>query len=114
MREIPARLMKQTRVACIFAAIALAVAGFAAPLFADDAATIDLLCGAPWKFTGQDWGGNVRTRVFGKDGTFTTQESERETGTWAITGNTIVLTFKGNGQHKDVLSLPLNPLGSSG
>jgi len=74
-------------------------------------ATIDLLTSAPWKVTG-DAKGWSRTRVFKKNGTFTTEGEGTEYGRWKISDNMIALTFAD--KHVDTMTLPLDPKNTRG
>lgn len=73
------------------------------------AANIALLVSGPWKISGSDWSD---TRIFAKNGTFTTVSHLDEHGHWRVSGRTIILTFADD--HQDTLSLPLDPAGTPG
>jgi hypothetical protein len=73
------------------------------------ATTVALLISGPWKLSTAGW---ADVRVFMKDGTFMTVHRTDENGHWEISGNAIILTFP-NG-HKDSITLPLNPKGTTG
>lgn len=105
--------MNKNGVGRIVAAILVAVCGFGGKLVADDSASIDLLCSAPWQVIGEGGGGWARIRIFQKDGTFTTQNVPIESGSWSISGNTITLVFNAD-KHTDIISLPLDPKGTAG
>jgi hypothetical protein len=76
----------------------------------EQAAIVDMLTSAPWKFSGTNW---TLVRIFDKDGTFRTLSARRQTGHWQIAGGSVVLTYNMDG-HKDTLTLPLNPKGTPG
>lgn len=82
-----------------------------APIVAQskEAAAVALVA-APWRITAK-WWFNIRT--FAKDGTFTTQGWEDQGGTWAIADNVVTLTFTKDA-HKETLSLPIDPRGTTG
>ena len=137
----PPRAAMSTRryLLLIAAGSALIAVGGAGRLFADDAATVNLLCAAPWEVTGTfqppppptpppgaatpmpgqgvpqivhrppvPW---TRVRTFNKDGTFSTEGVDIESGTWVMDKGRILLVFA---NHKDTITLPLNPQGTFG
>ena len=105
----------------------------------NDLATINALCSAPWEVCGQvealrtpatapgrtpspvatNAAANARNfyakwcwvRNFQPDGTFTTDGRSIESGSWAIKGNSVVLTFA---DHTDTMTLPVDPDGCDG
>jgi hypothetical protein len=74
-----------------------------------NAAYAQLLESAPWKITGMGW---TVTRIFAKDGTFTTDDHPLEFGTWKIANGKISLFFNGANGHIDTIDLPLDPDGT--
>lgn len=99
-----------THPAAVFPGLPAPAPASRAPILAQskDAAENQLVL-APWKLTSRWW---FKVCTFARDGTFTIQGMDDQSGTWEIANNMVALNYKDG--HKESLNLPVDPGGTTG